>query len=81
MGVDRLVRTLTYKLGGQNMLMNYKEAGDKLQATLCKSSEKEVIGVKGGRWIEIQSHEFCLGEGEKVLCVFSISKLLKILDS
>lgn len=79
--VDRLTQTLTYKLGGQNMLMNYRIEGDKCSASVCKSSEKELIGVKGGRWIEIQSHEFSIGEGEKILAVFPIAKLLKILDS
>ena len=49
--VDRMSQILTYKMGVQKMLLSYKMVGQKMSASIFKSSEKEIIGLKGGRWL------------------------------
>ena len=51
LSVDSLNQYLTYKVGDQNMLLNFKIHNEKMGAGLVKSSNKELIGLSGGRWM------------------------------
>jgi hypothetical protein len=46
-----------------------------------RSSSKVLIALKGDLWLEKEESEFRLGLGDKIVFVFPLSKLLKLLDS
>ena len=79
--VNKFTSTLTYKVSEQFIVFNYKIVGAKVVCSTLRSNSRQLIPVKGEMWIEKQQTEFSLGQGEKILTVFSLSKLLRLLDS
>ena len=57
-----MAKTVTYKMGIQKMLLGYRQMGQKMAASIIKSSEKEIIGIQGDRWVEQDMNEIVLGE-------------------
>jgi hypothetical protein len=61
--------------------MMYRVGGGKIVCSTVRSSSKVLIALKGDLWLEKEESEFRLGLGDKIVFVFPLSKLLKLLDS
>ena len=77
--VNIFTKSLIYKMGSDNVLMEYRLENDKIIASNVRTTSNQIISLRNGRWAEPLNTSIIFGQSDRSLVTFDLQKFFKSL--